>query len=763
MAETPRPHRSQGVAGARTWAWPTGRAAQAGGLVPAGFGVWSSLVETLRAWASAEAGAGRLLPWVPVAFGSGIALYFAADHEPVLWVTSVTAIALAMAAFLLRRHRLFAPVVMIAALAAGFAIATWKTARIAHVVLAKPLYSVALSGFVETRDIRERTDRFVLRVVTMDAARSDIKLERVRLSVRKGTAPEVGSFVQLKARLLPPMAPLRPGSYDFSRDMFFQGIGASGFAMGAITVAAPPETASLRLRYAAFMQGLRDGIDARIRATLDGDNRAIATALLTGRRDAITAPVNDAMFISGLGHVLSISGYHMAVVAGVVFFAVRALLALIPGFAVGHPIKKWSAVAAFVAAAFYLLLSGAEVATQRSFFMTAVVLIAIMVDRRAITFRTLAVAALIVLTVAPEALVHPSFQMSFAATLGLVALVQIGMPNLFASPDHSATARVALWGGRELVMLLLASLIAGLATTPYAAFHFHRVTPYGVIANLAAMPVVSALVMPAGILGLLAAPFGLDGVFWWLMGIGIDWMVAVSRWVAALPGAVGRIAAFGAGPLIAASFGLILMGLLRTQLRWAGAVLLAVAIGWALNVRQPDILIAADGHSVAVRGGDGRLHLMRSGKDSFLAREWLAADADARSGADASLTTSVSCDEAGCVTPLADGRLVALSLRIDALEDDCTRAALVVTAKPASPDCAAMVVDRERLGRQGALALTRSGDGFVLQTVKARGANRPWSPAQVGDGDFDVKLAPRPAASRNKDATPSEADLEAED
>jgi competence protein ComEC len=214
----------------------------------------------------------------------------------------------------------------------------------------------------------------------------------------------------LKARLQPPLAPLRPGSYDFSRDLFFQGIGASGFAMGAIKTVAPPESGGLALRYAAFMQDLRDAIDARIHTRLDGDERAIATALLTGRRDAITVPVNDAMFISGLGHVLSISGYHMAVVAGVVFFAVRALLALIPGLTVSFPIKKWSAAAALVAAAFYLLLSGAEVATQRSFFMTAVVLIAVIVDRRAITFRTLAVAAMIVLMMAPEALVHPSFR-----------------------------------------------------------------------------------------------------------------------------------------------------------------------------------------------------------------------------------------------------------------------------------------------------------------------------------------------------------------
>ncbi|MBI5262024.1 MAG: ComEC family competence protein [Bradyrhizobium sp.] len=760
MAEPGRPpRRAQGVAGT----WPPGRTAQAGGLAPAGLDAWSSLVERLRGWARAEAGAGRLLPWVPVAFGSGIALYFAADHEPVLAVTVITAIALCVAAFLLRRQRLFPLAVMIAAVAAGFATATFRAARVTHTVLSRPLYSVSLSGFVETRDIRERTDRFVLRVTHMEAGRGDLRLDRVRLSVRKGTAPAVGSFVQLKARLLPPLAPVRPGSYDFGRDMYFQAIGASGFVMGAITTAAPPAERALTLRYAAFMQGLRDAIDARIRATLEGDNRAIATALLTGRRDAISAPVNDAMFISGLGHVLSISGYHMAVVAGVVFFAVRALLALVPGLAVSAPIKKWSAAAALVAAGFYLLLSGAEVATQRSFFMTAVVLIAVMVDRRAITFRTLAVAALIVLAIAPEALVHPSFQMSFAATLGLVALVQVGMPRLFASPDHSTTARIALWGGREIVMLLLASLVAGLATTPYAAFHFHRVTPYGALANLAAMPVVSAMVMPAGLMGLVATPFGLDGVFWWLMGLGIDWMVAVARWVAALPGAVGRIAAFGIAPLIAASVGIILLGLLRTPLRWSGAAVLAFAVAWALQVKQPDVLVSADGHNVAVRGRDGRLHLMHTTKDAFLVKEWLAADADSRLVGDSSLGAGVSCDDAGCVAPMADGAFVALALRSEAVADDCSRAVLVVAARQVQPDCAAAVVNRERMQRQGALALTRNGSEFSLKSVKPKGANRPWSPAAAGDSDLENRLAPRPAIPRDKDATPPEADLQAED
>jgi competence protein ComEC len=296
------------MAGAIAGVWPPRGAAQAGGFAPSGFDVWTVFAERLHGWVRAEAGAGRLLPWVPVAFGTGIAFYFAAEREPVLWLSLAVAGALCATAVLARRSRFFVAAVLAAAVAAGFACATFRTARMAHGVLARPLYSVSLSGFVETRDIRERTDRFVLRVTAMQSPRDEIRLERVRLSVKKGTAPDVGSFVSLKARLMPPLAPSRPGSYDFARDMFFQGLGASGFVMGAIRTEAPPQSGGLALRYAAFMQNLRDAIDARIRTRLDGDERAIATALLTGRRDAITTPVNDAMFISGLGHVLSISG-----------------------------------------------------------------------------------------------------------------------------------------------------------------------------------------------------------------------------------------------------------------------------------------------------------------------------------------------------------------------------------------------------------------------------------------------------------------------
>ena len=333
--------------------------------------------------------------------------------------------------------------------------------------------------------------------------------------------------------------------------------------------------------------------------------------------------------------------------------------------------------------------------------------------------------------------------------------MQIGMPRLFATPDHTATARAALWGGREITMLLLASLVAGLATTPYAAFHFHRVTPYGVLANLAAMPVVSAVVMPAGLLGLVAMPFGFDRLFWAIMGVGIDWMIAVTQWVAALPGAVGRVPAFGIGPLIAASLGIILLGLLRTPLRWSGAVLVLLAALWAARVPQPDILISADGRNVGVRGQDGRLHLMHAAKgsrDVFLLKEWLAADADARTAADASLTSGVSCDDLGCVMQSAGGGLVAQAFKPEALADDCERAALIVTLRQAPASCAASVIDADRLRRQGAMALRRGREGFVVEAAKPRGIDRPWSPAVADESEADASRsgAARRAAARRR-------------
>jgi competence protein ComEC len=715
------------------------------------------LAAILRNWIIAEIAPGRLMPWLAVAFGLGIAIYFTAEREPAIWAGAVLTSGCIVVALLARHRAISFPLLLGAsAIAAGFSVATLRTLAVSHPVLSHPAWNVAIAGWVESREQREHSDRIVVRVLRIDAIRLTPKPERVRVSVRKGTAPPVGSFIQLKARLSPPLAPLRPGGYDFARDLYFQGFGASGFALGRIEVLLPREPPDLWLRYRAAISGMRDAIDARIRAVVAGDRGSIASALITGKRDAISTSVNDAMYVSGLGHVLSISGYHMAVLAAVAFFFLRGVLALIPTFANRLPIKKGAALVALAAAAFYLVLSGAEVATQRSFIMVAIVLIGVMLDRPALTLRTITVAALVVLVVAPETVVHPSFQMSFAATLALVAAYQ-HTRRFPARANTSAGARAALWGVREILALVLVSLVAGMATMPYAAYHFHRLAPYGVLANLLTMPVFSMWIMPAGLGGVLMMPFGFDAFFWRLMGAGIEWMITVATWVAALPGAVGRIPAFGIGPLLLGSAGLLLICLLRTPLRLVGAALGVVAVTWAAATPRPDILIAADGRTVAVRGANARLAIAGSGRDTFAVRDWLAADGDGRALDDPTLRAGVRCDAVGCLARLADGRPVALSLSLEAFAEDCARAAVIASPREAPPRCAALVFDRGRWSESGAVELYIDGKGFAVNPARPPGYDRPWSPAHV-----TPKQITRPGL-RTPDATPRGEDLQPDD
>ncbi len=734
-------------AGRPAWTWPDGLR-----------GIARPIGERLRAWALADVGPGRLVPWIAIAFGVGIIFYFTADREPEPWAAASLFVAAVVGTVLARNRAIAFPLMLaLAAASAGFLTATAKRALIAHPVLQAAAWNVEIAGFVETREERERSDRIVVRVHRISGTRLDQPPERVRVSVRKGTAPPVAAFVEFKARLSPPLEPLRPGGYDFARNLYFQGIGASGFALGRIRVTEAPLVPGLRLRAAATIDAMRDALDRRIRSVLTGDRGSIASALITGKRDAISTSVNDAMFISGLGHVLSISGYHMAVVAGLIFFVLRALFALMPASAGSFPVKKWAAVAALAAAAFYLVLSGAEVATQRSFIMIAIVLVGVMVDRPAITLRTLTVAAIVVLLIAPEAIVHPSFQMSFAATLAMVAGYERGLSWMSSAADTPRSVRIALWGGRALLGLVIVSLLAGLATTLFAAYHFNRLAPYGVIANLIAMPVVSAWTMPMGILGVVLMPFGLDGLAWYLMGFGIDWMTAIATWVASLPGAVGRMASFGVGPLLFGSAGLVVLCLLKSPLRVTGVAMLAIASLWAARTPQPDVLIAADGLTLAVRGSDGRLAIARSGSDTFAAKQWLAADADARPHTDPSLGEGIRCDQAGCIGRLADGRMIALARSIEAFEEDCRRAAVVASPRDAPGHCAALVIDRGVLRRTGTLALRRTGDGFAMSAVRPQGYDRPWAQARPVVNDTAAVPSTR---TQPPDATPRPEDLE---
>jgi competence protein ComEC len=294
---------------------------------------------------------------------------------------------------------------------------------------------------------------------------------------------------------------------------------------------------------------------------------------------------------------------------------------------------------------------------------------------------------------------------------------------------------------------------------PYAAFHFHRLAPYGTLANLLAMPIVSAWVMPSGLLALIAIPFGFDGPLWRLMGEGIGWMVHVALWVASLPGSVGRIPAFGIGALLLGTGGLVVLCLLRTPMRWCGAVLIVIASGWAIRTPQPDILIGDGAQTFGVRGADGRLAIHKIGNDAFAAREWLAADGDARLPTDPTLNEKMICDEAGCTARLADGRLVAFALSAEAFAEDCGRVSVIVTPRDAPRPCQqAIVVDRKLSRARGAIALSRSGDGWTLQAARPPGQDRPWAKSGSPSSESPIQVPNTRTAPR--DATPRTEDLE---
>ncbi|HMN87954.1 MAG TPA: ComEC/Rec2 family competence protein, partial [Bauldia sp.] len=442
------------------------------------------LVLPVSATLDRELDAGRGFLWLPVAFGAGIVVYFALPREPsAIALVGLAAILAASAWQVRRRAAAFRILVILAALAAGTTVMKLRTEALAAPVLPREM-TAAVQGFVAGMEAARGGARLLLRVASIEGLPPAATPRTVRVTVRtreEGLA--VGDALSLRARLSPPSGPVIPGGYDFGRAAFYDGIGAIGFAYGApqpVDLGPAP----LGIRLLAPVSDLRAGIRARVLAALPGDNGEIAAALIMGDQGGISERAQEAMRASGLGHVLSISGLHMALVAGSAFWLIRALLALAPGLALRRPIKKWAAAGALAVASFYLLISGGGVATERAYVMFAVMLLAVLLGRRAVTLRNVAIAALVVLVLEPESVLSASFQMSFAATVALVsgyeAISRLRDRRLDLA-EHDApglSGRALAWMGG----LFLTSLIAGLATTPFGAYHFQRLAPLSLLA-----------------------------------------------------------------------------------------------------------------------------------------------------------------------------------------------------------------------------------------------------------------------------------------
>ena len=693
----------------------------AGDLVAAA-GEW--IAASLRA----EADAGRLAPWLAVGFGTGVILYFVAPAEPEIHAAPVAILLLCAIAWVSReRPFAFAFSLALLSVVAGFGAGCLRGALVAHPVLTQPTGAVRVTGFVEARDGTERSDRVVLRVTGATGNGAERVPPTVRVALRRGYAPNVGEHVEVLARLQPLFGPVRPGGFDFQRNGYFMGLGATGYVLGRSKAAPAPAEVPFDIRMSAAIEKFRRNMAERIRAALPGESGVVAVALVTGLRDAIPTEVNESMRVSGLYHVLSISGLHMALVVGTFFMLVRGALALVPGLALRRPIKKWAACAALAGAAGYLVLSGAAVATQRAFLMIAVVLVGVMIDRPALTVRTLATAAVAVLMLAPESIVHPSFQMSFAATLALVALFEQLSPLLARPPvaGNSAFGRMTERVGRWILLGAATSLAAGLATAVYAAFHFHRVAPYGLIANVLAMPALSFVIMPMGLISVLLQPFGYDALGWKVMGGGIDLMLSIARWVAALPGAEGRVHAFGAGAVLVATAGMLLLTVPVSRLKLAGIPFFVLAAFLAVSAPRPDVMVDGGGAVVAVRKDDGRFSILDARRARIAAENWLAADADDRAVSNA-LADGFDCNDAYCTARLSDGASIIVARKLEALPALCEGRSLLISRFYAPRDCRAPVIDRRVLGTTGAIALRRTDGRWVIEPVRAPTEDRPW-------------------------------------
>jgi len=668
----------------------------------------------------------RLFPWLAVAFGTGVLLFFAAEGRPVLWAPAAGAGLCLTAAVALRRSPVAVGLAMgLTALFAGFAAGVVRQRAVDAPALERPVIAT-LSGFVETVDERDKGARLVLVVHEIAGLAAENRPKRVRATARERGALQPGDFVAATARLLPPPEPARPGGYDFARDAYFRGIGAVGSLVGEVVPSPPPHPPSLGLRVAASVDAARNSLTRRIADAIGGPAGAVAAALVTGKRGLIDENTNDALRAAGIYHIVSISGLHMVLAAGTLFWTTRAALALFPFGALHWPLKKIAAVTAMVAAVAYCIFSGAEVATQRSLVMILVMLGAVLVDRPALSLRNLAISGIIVLAREPESLLGPSFQMSYGAVAGLTAAAEWARHRWPLGEAAPPRPRVLTWLLRATVGLLGSTLVASLATAPFGAYHFHTLNPFGLLGNALALPLVSLVVMPCGVLGVLAFPFGLDRPVWEVMGHAVAGVLAASDWVRGFSGSSVLVPAFAAGGLGLFVCALLLVTIFVSPLRWVALAPAALGLWVAATPHRQDVIIDRAGAGAAVRAGSGRLVLL--GRPSaFVIEHWLRSDGDARSTDDAALRSGVRCDPLGCTTMTRTGQPVAYVADRRAFEEDCARATVILTRLAAPPTCTAQtVIDARFLAEHGATAIRWSPSGPEITTARRPGQNRPW-------------------------------------
>ena len=670
--------------------------------------------------ASREAQPGDvLILWLPAVLMAGMGLYFALPREPATPLLIALFGGAALIAYVARQWRETQiwrwGAAFLLSVTLGLVLAQGRTFYLNTPLLIENLWNVEVSGTIQSAERAGAGWRVVLTDAVID--HHDTPTYTLRLTVRqKGNQFAIGGTLVVRASLMAPRAPFIPGMFDFQRHAYFDGISGYGYATRVLSYTPPQQQPS----YSA-LEHYREWLSAKVYETLRQPEAGIVTALLNGQRAGISRPTTNLLQISGLQHIISISGLHVGLMAGVVFYIVRLLLACSMTLALRWPIKKIAAIAALIAIVFYMFIVGLSPPTVRSVIMTGIVLLAILVDREAINLRLVAIAALLILVAQPESVLDIGFQLSFAAVVGLVAFFQ-------ATRDfwkHSVwQSSFVLKGLRVLLLSIVTSLIATLATAPLTLAHFQKIPVLSMLSNVLATPLVAFLIMPGTFLAYLLTPFAV--LAQWpikMMGWGVTGLLQISEVVARMPAALWQTAAppfFVVTLMMVVTYFIIIA---KGRQRWWGLVPLVIAVAGFMRAIPPDLMLTQDRVLLIADRPNNTLY-SEGRMDRFqktLLLQHLNLDK----------VEPLSCEGDVCDKMIAQHK-VRIVRTVPGLEQACPGAPeILVTRYYLDRACPGVrVLDRHALDKNGGAALWLGGE-VRLKTVRSSNTNRPWQVSRI--------------------------------
>lgn len=675
-------------------------------------------------------------PWLAVAYGGGISAWFMLPSQShwLALVVSCCAFSCGVAALqgqggaysYLRLTGIVVPLVI----AAGCG-AVWGRS---HIVGAEPIATptvATLDGKIISLEPQPAQERHRIILATREPQSGRPIKVRLNLSNEKSPLKGAiaGSIVRVRARLVPPGAPPVPGGYNFARTAWFMGLAATGSALGPLEIIEQGSGG-------AWLSEMQYRLTAHVYDQVDQAEGGVAAALTTGDVGGISESDSKAMRDSGLTHLVSISGLHVSAVIGAAYLLTLRLLALVPWLALRVRLPIVAAGSGALVGIAYTLLSGAQVPTVRSCIGALLVLAALVLGREALTVRMLAMAAFLVLVLWPEAVMGPSFQMSFAAVLAIVALSGAAPIKRFLAPREES---MMIRGARQLCMLLLTGLLIEFALMPIVLFHFHRAGFYGAFANIVAIPLTTVVIMPSVLVGFLLDTLGLGAPAWWVTSKAVALLMLVAHWVSSRPGSVTLLPAFGGGTYILFVIGGLWLALWSGRIRWLGFLPVMVGVGLVVTNRPADILISGDGRHVGLMSENGEeLFVLRKSKGGFAIDNVIEMTGMEGEPATIASWPGAQCNPDACVINLWDGvrdwsilatRSKAL-LPERALAATCERVDIVLSDRWLPRSCKPrwLKVDRRMLGQTGGLAIDLR-HGRVTSVAQGEGQHGWWRPA----------------------------------